>query len=83
VDALVTTDAGRAVFEIVTPSPVSVAFAATKFQDIARLEPTPVRVAVVRRKAALGDLLAVVSQAARVIEEAVPDATFRRAAIAA
>lgn len=83
VDALVTTGQDRAVFEVVMPSPVSVAFAAAKFHDIARLEHAPARVAVVRRKAALGDLLAVVSQAARVIEEAAPDATFRRAVVTA
>lgn len=83
VDAVVTTDRGRAVFDLVSPSPISVAFAATKFHDIARLDPPPARIAVVRHKASFGDLLAVVAQAARVIEEDASDRAFVRAAEAA
>ncbi len=78
-DAEVTTDKGHAVFDIVTSHPISVAFAVTKFQDLARLEDAPARFAVVHRKASFGDLLAVVVQAAQVIEEDAPDSVFRRA----
>ena len=83
VDAVVMTETGRAVFDLVSPSAVSVAFAATKFHDIARLHPAPARVAVVPRKASFGDLLAVVAQAARIIEEDATDRTFVRASEAA
>ncbi len=79
VDALVRTGRDRAAFDVVTPHPASVAFVTTKFHDIARLEDAPARVAVVHRKASLGDLLAVVSQAARVIEDDAPDSAFARA----
>jgi hypothetical protein len=83
VDALVDTDGRRAAFEIVRPHVNSVAAAATKFHDVARLQDAPARVAVVRSKAAMGDLLAVVSQAAQVIEEGAGDRTYERAALAA
>ncbi len=73
---------GQAVFDLVRPSAVSVAFAAAKFHDLARLEHPPARIAVVHRKASLGDLLAVVAQAARVVEEDAGDSAFRRAAMA-
>lgn len=80
VDALVRSGEDRAAFNVVTPHPASVAFATTKFHDIALLERAPARVAVVRRKASLGDLLAVVSQAAKVIEDEAADRTYLRAA---
>ena len=80
VDAVVTVGPRRAVFDIVTPSPISVAFASTKFHDIALLDNAPMRVAVVHRKAAFGDLLSVVAQAARVVEDDAPDRSFTRAA---
>lgn len=80
VDTLVRMGHDRAAFDVVTPHPASIAFATTKFHDIARLEDAPTRVAVVHRKAALGDLLAVVSQAARVIEDDASDSAFNRAA---
>lgn len=83
VDALVDADGRRAAFEIVRPHVNSVAAAATKFHDVARLEDAPARVAVVKSKAAMGDLLAVVSQAAQVIEEDAGDRTYERAALAA
>jgi hypothetical protein len=60
-----------------------VVWASTKFHDFARLDPPPTLVAVVRRKADLGDLLAVLSQAARVVEEDAPDRVLSRAALAA
>jgi hypothetical protein len=63
----------------VTPHPTSIAFAATKFQDLARLEDAPTRFAVVHRKASFGDLLAVIAQAAQVVEDDAADSVFRRA----
>jgi hypothetical protein len=78
-DAEVTTGKTHAVFDIVTPHPTSIAFAATKFQDLARLEDAPARFAVVHRKASFGDLLAVIAQAAQVMEDDAPDSVFRRA----
>ena len=78
-DAEVTTEKGHAVFDIVTSHPTSIAFAVTKFQDLARLEDAPARFAVVHRKASFGDLLAVVVQAAQVVEDDAPDSVFRRA----
>ncbi len=83
VDAVVTTDHHRAVFDVVTANPASVVWASAKFHDFARLEEPPMRVAVVHRKTSLGDLLAVLSQAARVVEEDAPDKTLARAALAA
>jgi len=82
VTVVLPTDRGQAVFDLVRPSAVSVAFAAAKFHDLARLEHPPARIAVVQRKASLGDLLAVVAQAARVVEEDAADSAFRRAAMA-
>jgi hypothetical protein len=78
-DATVTTKSGRAVFDIVTPHPTSIAFAATKFQDLARLDDAPARFAIVRRKASFGDLLVVIAQAAQVMEDDAPDSVFKRA----
>ena len=69
VAAVLRTERGQAVFDLVRPSAVSVAFAAAKFHDLARLEQPPARIAVVQRKAGLGDLLSVVAQAARVVEQ--------------
>lgn len=80
VDAFVNTETGTAVFDIVTPHQTSIAFATTKFHDLARLDKPPVRVAVVHNKQALGDMLKVVSQAARVIEDDAADRTYLRAA---
>ncbi len=83
VDAMVDLGGGRAVFDFVTPHQTSIAFATTKFHDLARLEQAPVRIAAVHRKASLGAFLAVVSQAAKVIEDDAPDRTYRHAAEAA
>jgi len=83
VDAVVTTDHHRAVFDVVTANPASIVWASAKFHDFARLEDPPARVAVVHRKADLGDLLAVLSQAARVVEEDAPDRALTRAALPA
>jgi hypothetical protein len=83
VAAVLRTDAHWAVFDVVKPNAASVVWATAKFHDFARLERAPARVAVVHRKDALGDLLSVVSQAARVIEDSAPDSAFVRAARAA
>lgn len=83
VDAAVETERGLALFDVVSPAPVSVAFAAAKFHDIALLENAPARIAVVRRKDAFGDLLPVVAQAAKIVQEDASDATFERLAKAA
>lgn len=80
VDAAVETERGLALFDIVSPAPVSVAFAAAKFHDIALLERPPARIAVVRRKDAFGDLLPVVAQAAKVVQEDASDATYAQLA---
>lgn len=76
VDAMVETGRGLALFDVVSPAPVSVAFAAAKFHDIALLDRPPARIAVVRRKEAFGDLLAVVAQAAKVVQEDASDAVY-------
>ena len=78
-DALVHLGGRRAAFSIVTPNATSVAFASAKFHDIAGLDPPMRGIAVVHRKAALGDLLGVVAQAARVIEDDAADGVFERA----
>jgi hypothetical protein len=78
-DAEVTTQKRHAVFDIVTSHPTSIAFAVTKFQDLARLEDAPSRFAVVHRKVSFGDLLAVVAQAAQIVEDDAPDSVFKRA----
>jgi hypothetical protein len=82
VDAVVTTGDHRAVLDVVTSNPASIVWASAKFHDFARLEAPPARVAVVHRKASLGDLLAVLSQAARVVEEDAPDRALTRAVLA-
>ncbi len=48
-----------------------------------RLEQPPAGIAVVQRKAGLGDLLSMVAQAARVVEQDAGDRAFRRGAMAA
>jgi len=83
VDAVVETERGLALFDFVSPAPVSVAFAAAKFHDIALLENAPARIAVVRRKDAFGDLLPVVAQAAKIVQEDAADSTFESLARAA
>src|ERR1051326_3044931 len=72
-----------AIFEPVNKHHSSVAYATMKFHDIALLENAPVRVAVVQKKAEFGTYLNVLSQAASVIDEDVPDDTYVRLARAA
>lgn len=83
VDAVVETPRGLAIFDMVSPAPVSVAFAAAKFHDIALLEHAPARIAVVRRKNDFGNLLPVVAQSAKVVQEDASDGAFQRLAEAA
>jgi hypothetical protein len=70
-------------FEPVSKHHTSVVNAAVKFNDIARLDNPPQRIAVVKKKAELGNYLNVLSQSANVIEYEVPDATLIRLAEAA
>jgi hypothetical protein len=72
------------IFEPVTRHHHSVASASMKFSDIARLgNEAPARVAMVHNKKEFGTLLNVLSQAANVIDEDVPDTTIERLAKAA
>ena len=72
------------IFEPVTKHHHSVASASMKFNDIARLgKEAPGRVAVVQNKKEFGTLLGVLSQAANVVDEGVPDETIQRLAKAA
>lgn len=80
VDALVSIDEHRTAFEAVSRHRNSIYAATTKFHDIAALEDAPNRVAVVHRKSELETMLAVLSQAARVVERNVPTETLRRLA---
>jgi hypothetical protein len=80
VDVQVRRGDDQAVFDLVTPHPASVAFTTTKFHDIALLERPPARIAVVHHKAGMGDFLAVLSQAAQVVEDDAPDRALTRAA---
>jgi len=80
VATLVTTDGHKAVYEPVSDHPNSVASALTKFVDLAQLEHSPARIAVVRSKEALGTRLALIATAANVVEEGVSDQTLERLA---
>jgi hypothetical protein len=72
------------IFEPVTKHHHSVASATMKFNDIARLgNDAPARVAMVHNKKEFGTLLGVLSQAASVVDDDVPDATIERLASAA
>lgn len=73
----------QSIFEPVSPHHASIYAAATKFNDISRVENAPARVAVVERKAELKDNLAVLSQSANVIERDASDETYQRIALAA
>jgi hypothetical protein len=72
------------IFEPVTKHHNSVAHAAMKFTDIARLgSEAPNRVAVVHKKKELGTFLGVLSQSASVVEDDASDETFTHLADAA
>lgn len=80
VDVLVRADERETVFDTVTKNHLSIYAATTKFHDMALLDKPPGRVAVVHKKAELKTLLAVLSQAASVVERDVPNSTFERLA---
>lgn len=82
VATLVTSDGHKAVYEPVAAHPNSVASALAKFVDLSQLERSPARIAVVRSKEALGTRLSLISTAANVVEETVPDRTLERLALA-
>ena len=73
VSALVTVDGQRLAFEAVSNHHSSVYSTATMFHDLSLLHQRPVGVAVVRDKRAMGDYLGILSQAANVIQDNVPD----------
>jgi hypothetical protein len=83
VSTLVTTDGHKAVYEPVSDHHNSIAAALTKFVDLAQLEQSPARIAVVRNKQALGTRLSLIATAANVVEEAVSDQTLERLALVA
>jgi hypothetical protein len=71
------------IFEPVSKHHSSIAHATMKFHDIALLENAPSRVAIVRKRNEFGTFLTVLSQAAKVIDEDVPDETIIRLSRAA
>ena len=81
VTALVHADGHKAVYEPVSEHANSVASALTKFVDLAQLEESPARIAVVRSKQALGTRLSLIATAANVVEESVSDQTMERLAL--
>ncbi|RXT52719.1 hypothetical protein B6S44_18385 [Bosea sp. Tri-44] len=75
--ALVKGSAGASVFEAVTANYNSVVGAAAKFHDLARLDNSPRRIAVIDPKAGIGDFYGVIAPAASsVIEMTSPRAKF-------
>lgn len=73
-------DAGRvSVFEAVTANHISVVGTAAKFHDLARLDNSPRRIAVIAPKAGIGDFYGVIAPAASsVIEMASPKEKFEQ-----
>jgi hypothetical protein len=80
VSAMVKHGANIALFEPVNKHHTSVVNAAVKFNDIARLENPPQRIAVVKQKSELGNYLNVLSQSADVVEYKVSDETILKLA---
>ncbi|MCW8088031.1 hypothetical protein [Sabulicella glaciei] len=80
VDVLLEDDGRRAVFDFVKPHLTSVSLEVAKTGDLAALESPPRCISVVRRKAAFGPMLALLSQHASVIEEDAPRPSIERAA---
>ena len=72
-----------AVFEPVSKNHISVVNTAAKFHDIARLEQPPTRIAVVNKKAEMGEYLNLLAQAGSVIEYETPNDKLRDIAEAA
>jgi hypothetical protein len=73
VASLVRVEQKAAVFEPVANHPTSIAFASSKFHDLALLEQPPIQVAVVRKKKDLGTYHNLLAQVAHVIESDVSD----------
>ncbi|HEX8445827.1 MAG TPA: hypothetical protein VF649_04360 [Sphingomonas sp.] len=80
VSALVHVDGKDMAFEAVSNHHSSVYSSATMFHDLSLLERKPVPVAVVKDKASFGAYLSILSQAANVIEDTVPNAALERLA---
>jgi hypothetical protein len=80
VSAILHTDSGLAVFQAVGNHANSIYRASTAFHDLSELPNPPVRIAVVKDKAALGAKLNMLAQAGRVIEGDQPDDVYVRAA---
>jgi hypothetical protein len=83
VSAMVTIAKRPAIFEPVANHPTSIAFANSKFHDLALLEQPPIQIAVVRKKKELGTYLNLLGQVAHVIETDVSDDRISRLARAA
>jgi hypothetical protein len=81
VTALVRADKHKAIYEPVSEHANSVASALAKFVDLNQLEHPPARIAVVRKKEALGTKLALISTVANVVEEDVSDQVLERLAL--
>lgn len=80
-DALVNLPSGRpGLFALVSPSPISVAFAYSKFDDVSRVEAPPFIGAVVQGKLAPDDSVLIRRAARRVFAANDPDEVFRLAA---
>jgi len=73
-DSLAIFHGKTSVFDFVSPHPLSVASAATKFADVKRRgESTPLRRAVVHSKSAMGTRLGLLVPVCEVIEEDIPE----------
>lgn len=83
VAAIVRVNHAPTIFEPVLNNHNSIVSAAAKFHDISRLDRAPHRVAVVQEKEKFGTLLAVLAQAADVVDEKVPNKVFEDLAKAA
>jgi len=79
VSALLHTESGLAVFQAVGNHANSIYRASTAFHDLSELPNPPIRIAVVKDKAALGAKLNMLAQAGRVIEDDQPDDVYVRA----
>jgi hypothetical protein len=81
VSALIRRDDAETIFDWVKPARQSIYMHVTMFHDIARLERPPTRVAVVESLGKLGgDELALLSQAAKVIEQGASEEAYLKAA---
>jgi hypothetical protein len=76
---LLHTESGLAVFQAVGNHANSIYRASTAFHDLSELPNPPIRIAVVKDKAALGAKLNMLAQAGRVIEDEQPDDVYVRA----